>query len=98
MSTSVDSAVTRLMRAVALLESAVRLKAEVEQRRGDVELELQLMQDDRERLAEELNGSFNRLTRMESVVGEVAERVDRAAATIEDVLHISGKGGERHDR
>ena len=97
MATSVEEAIKKLERAVSLLESAIVLKQDVEKRRGDIELELQLMQDDRVRLAEELDGTTNRLARMENVVTEVSARVEQAIETVEDVLVTSGEADEFHD-
>ncbi len=86
---SLAIALQKLERAISFLEGAVAFKRESEKRKGDIELELQLMQDDRVRLAEELDGTSNRLIRIESVVSAVDERVGNALETIEDVLATS---------
>lgn len=81
-----DEALRRLEGAVGLMEAAVARRIEVERRRGDLETELQLMQDDRARLAVDLDGTLSRLRRHEAAAEDVGRRVERAAAVIGDVL------------
>ena len=86
MASSPDDAMRRLEGALGLLEAAVTRRLEAERRRGDLETELQLMQDDRARLAAELDGTVARLRRVEAVANDVRRRVDRAIRAIRDVL------------
>src|SRR4051794_35987032 len=89
MPASLEDALERLEGALGLLEAAVSRRLEVERRRGDLETELQLMQDDRARLAVELDGATARLNRNEAAARDVGERVQRAVVSIQDVLaHI----------
>lgn len=81
-----EEAAKRLEVALGLLEAAVRRKLDGERRRGDLETELQIMQDDRARLAVDLDGTVARLSRMETAADEVGRRVARAIGAIEDVL------------
>src|SRR5215210_8505947 len=82
-------ALRRLDGAVGQLEAAFSRRLEVERRRGDLETELQIMQDDRARLAVELDSATARLNRTESAARDVGERVQRAVGSIQDVLaHI----------
>ena len=91
MAGSLDDAVKRLDAALGLLEAAVTRRLEAERRRGDLETELQIMQDDRARLAVELDGTLARLHRVEVAAGDVGRRVERAASVIRDVLgHANG--------
>jgi uncharacterized protein YicC (UPF0701 family) len=91
MAGSLDYAVKRLDTALGLLEAAVTRRLEAERRRGDLETELQLMQDDRARLAVELDGTLARLHRVEAAASDVGRRVERAASVIRDVLgHANG--------
>ena len=83
---SLDDAMKRLEAALGLLEAAVTRRLEAERRRGDLETELQIMQDDRARLAVELDGALARLNRAEAAADHVGERVRRAIGVIEDVL------------
>jgi len=91
MAGSLDDAVKRLDAALGLLEAAVTRRLEAERRRGDLETELQIMQDDRARLAVELDGTLARLHRVEAAASDVGRRVERAASVIRDVLgHANG--------
>jgi hypothetical protein len=81
-----DQAMKRFESALGLLEMAVMRRLEAERRRGDLETELQIMQDDRARLAVELDSTIARLDRLEAVTGDVGERVQRAIGAIRDVL------------
>ena len=83
---SLDDAMKRLEAALGLLEAAVTRRLEAERRRGDLETELQIMQDDRARLAVELDGAVTRLNRVEAAADDVGHRVKVAIGAIQDVL------------
>jgi Domain of unknown function (DUF4164) len=93
MASTLDEAVKRLENALGLLEATVARRLDVEKRRGDLETELQIMQDDRARLAVELDGALTRLHRFEAAAGHVGERVRRAIGAIEDVLAGTEESG-----
>jgi hypothetical protein len=86
MSSPLDEAMKRLDTALGLLEASVTRRLDSERRRGDLETELQIMQDDRARLAVELEGAGERLKKLEAVTEDVNERVHRAASAIRDML------------
>ena len=86
MSFTVDDALKRLENALGLLEASVSRRLELERRRGDLETELQIMQDDRARLAVELDGALTRLIRAAAAAADVGVRVKRAIGAIESVL------------
>jgi hypothetical protein len=86
MAAALDEAMKRLEDAVGLLEASVSRRLDLERRRGDLETELQIMQDDRARLAVELDGALARLHRYEAAVDDIGQRVRFAIGTIEDVL------------
>jgi uncharacterized protein YicC (UPF0701 family) len=86
MTVSLDDAVRRLEASLGLLEAAVTRRIEAERRRGDLETELQIMQDDRARLAVELDGTVARLHRVEAAASDVGRRVERAAGVLREVL------------
>ena len=86
MTPTLEEALKRLEAAVGLLEVAVARRLEAERRRGDLETELQIMQDDRARLAVELDGALTRLHRVEAATDDVGGRVRRALDAIESVL------------
>jgi hypothetical protein len=92
MAASLEDALKRLDGAIGQLEAAVRRRIEVERRRGDLETELQIMQDDRARLAVELDSATARLNRTESAARDVGERVQRAVDVIQDVLADADEG------
>ena len=86
-----DDALKRLDSALGLLEASVSRRLEAERRRGDLETELQLMQDDRARLAEELDGALTRLQRFEAATDDVGQRVQLAIGAIQSVLAQAGR-------
>ncbi len=94
MSLTLDDAMKRLENALGLLEATIARRLDAERRRGDLETELQLMQDDRARLAVELDGTVARLHRVETAASDVGRRVERAVGAIRDVLaHAEGGNG-----
>jgi hypothetical protein len=86
MAVMLDEAMKRLENALGLLEASVSRRLDAERRRGDLETELQIMQDDRARLAVELDGAITRLNRVEAAADDVGHRVKVAIGAIEDVL------------
>ena len=90
MAASLDNALKRLESALGLLEAAATRRLEAERRRGDLETELQIMQDDRARLAVELDGAMARLHRVEAATSDIGRRVERAAGAIREVLGRAG--------
>jgi predicted nucleic acid-binding Zn-ribbon protein len=93
MRVSLDEGMKRLEAALGLLEAAVTRRLEAERRRGDLETELQIMQDDRARLAVELDGTVARLHRVEAAATDVGRRVERAVGAIRDVLERAESNG-----
>lgn len=94
MTAAVEEALRRLEASVSLLESAVTRRLDAERSHGDLETELEIMRDDRARLAAELDGATARLAEMQSVTEEVDHRLGRAIGTVEGVL---GRTGERSE-
>jgi uncharacterized protein YicC (UPF0701 family) len=91
MAPTLDEAMKRLDRALGLLEASVSRRLEAERRRGGLETELQLMQDDRSRLAVELDGALTRLNRFEAATDDVSRRVRQAIGAVESVLAQAGQ-------
>jgi uncharacterized protein YicC (UPF0701 family) len=83
---SFTEAVRRLDAALGLLEAATSRRLEADRRRGDLETELQIMQDDRARLAVELDGALTRVSQLEAAAGDVEQRVGRAIGSVRDLL------------
>ncbi len=95
MADTLDDALQRLDGAVGQLEFAIARRLEGERRRGDLDTELQIMQDDRARLAVELDGALARLARMEAATQDVGRRVRRAAAVVREVVARAEQPGAR---
>ncbi|WP_288586427.1 DUF4164 domain-containing protein [uncultured Methylobacterium sp.] len=94
MTAAVEEALRRLEASVALLESAVARRLDAERSHSDLETELEIMRDDRARLAAELDGATARLAEMQSVTEDVDHRLGRAIGTVEGVLGRAGERGE----
>lgn len=91
---ALNDALKRLDAALGLLEAAVGRRLEVERRRGDLETELQIMQDDRARLAVDLDGAMARLHRAEAATEDVERRVALAMDAVRTVLDRAGEPAE----
>jgi chromosome segregation ATPase len=76
----------RLATALDHLEAAAERRAEADSRRGDLEEELVVMQDDRSRLANELDGVMARARKLEEANAEVAQRLAATGAAIRSML------------
>lgn len=81
-----DNALARLDGALAQLEGAARRRIEAERGRSNLETELTLMQDDRARLAAELDGTMARLNQVESAAGDVERRLEKAISAVGAVI------------
>jgi hypothetical protein len=82
-------ALRRLESAVGVLEAASARVLDQRRTGADREAEISMLSNDRARLAEELDNSNARTTRLESTNREVAKRLDVAIDTIRDVLNSS---------
>jgi hypothetical protein len=91
MTSPLDDAMKRLDAALGLMEASVSRRLEGDRRRGGLETELQLMQDDRSRLAEELDGVLTRLHRYEVATDDVGRRVQLAILAVQNVLAQAGE-------
>ena len=94
MAPSLDDAARRLEAALGQLEASVNRRLEMDRRRSDLETELQIMQDDRARLAVELEGATLRLQQVEAAADDVGRRVRRAAGAVREVI----SGAESDER
>ncbi|NIX77917.1 DUF4164 domain-containing protein [Microvirga terricola] len=89
-----DDAMKRLESALSLLEASVSRRTDADKSRGGLETELQLMQDDRARLAVELDGALTRLHRFEAATEDVSHRVRQAIGEVQSVLAGAGQRDE----
>jgi hypothetical protein len=87
--TALGAALRRLEAAVGVLEAASARALDVGRSGAEREAELALLEDDRARLAEELDSSTARTVRLETINRDVARRLDRTIETIRDVLKES---------
>ncbi|WP_406854711.1 MULTISPECIES: DUF4164 domain-containing protein [unclassified Alsobacter] len=92
-SAAVDQALARLLASISVLEVAAARRAESDRSKGTLETELALMQDDRARLAMELDGALSHGKRLEATTDELAKRIDRALGSVRSVLDgAAGQG------
>jgi chromosome segregation ATPase len=84
-----ETAIHTLEASLGQLEAAVQRKLDLDKRRGDFETELAIMQDDRARLATELDGALTRLKSVESAAEDAVARLDRAMGVIQG---LAGEG------
>jgi hypothetical protein len=85
-----EPSLKRLRAAIDLLEAAVERRLRQDSAQGDAQEELALMQDDRARLAVELDGALDRNRGLLSANTEAAKRLGRAGAAIRSVLDRLG--------
>jgi predicted nucleic acid-binding Zn-ribbon protein len=82
------AALSRLRAALERLETAAARRIEADRSRADLEEELAIMQDDRSRLAQELDAALTRTAAVEKTRDEVLRRVARASAGVAAVLGL----------
>lgn len=90
-SDELDRALKRLASALDLLEAAASRRAAADAARANLEEELAVMQDDRARLAVDLDGAVARAKALESANLSVSQRLDRTSATIRSILEAVDK-------
>ena len=83
---SLEISLKRVASAVEALEWAADLRMRHDEARATTQEEFALMQDDRSRLAVELDAAVDRSRALESANGEAAKRLARAADAIGRVL------------
>lgn len=88
---SLETAITALDSSLGQLEAVVQRKLELDKRRGDFETELAIMQDDRARLATDLDGALARLKTVEGAAEDAVMRVDRAMELIRGLIGEAGR-------
>ena len=86
MSPELEAAVKRLNAAIGQIEAAAAARPAVVSPRGDLETELQLMQDDRARLAVDLESASARLNQVEVASEHVGRRLQTAIGHVAEVL------------
>ncbi len=86
-----DAALQRLATSLDQLEAAAERRARADAARGDLEEELAVMQDDRSRLAQDLDAALARSRSLAHANAEVLRRLERVSATIRSVLPDAGE-------
>jgi hypothetical protein len=84
--TDLDAALRRLSAALGQLEAAAERRAAADAARGDQDEEFAILQDDRSRLAVELDGALALARGLESAHAEVLRRIERADAAIRTLI------------
>ena len=82
----IEMSLKRLSSAVDALEWATDLRVRHDEARATTQEEFALMQDDRSRLAVELDAAVDRSRALEAANGEAAKRLAHATQAIERVL------------
>ncbi len=88
-----EPSLRRMRAAIDLLEAAVERRARRDAKRGDADEELALMQDDRARLAVELDGALARNRALEAANAEAAKKLAQASAAIDDLIESAIESG-----
>lgn len=89
-----DAALRRLAAALDRLDAACDRRAEADALRVNLEEELAVLQDDRSRLAVELDGALTRSKSLELANEEVGRRLNHASAEIKAILtEIAARDG-----
>jgi len=81
-----EPSLKRLRAAVDLLEAAVERRVRHDAKRGDADEEMALMQDDRDRLAVELDAALSRNRALETANSEAAKTLAQAGAALEALI------------
>jgi len=89
-----ESALKRLAASLDLLEAAAERRAEADARRANLEEEFTVMQDDRTRLAVELDGALARASTLEVANDDVAQRLKGLGATVKTILEKAALAGK----
>jgi hypothetical protein len=84
--TAIEAALARLRASLSLLEAVAARRAETDRSKGTLETEIALMQDDRARLALELDGALARANRLDGTTQELARRIDTAIGSVRAVI------------
>jgi hypothetical protein len=90
-----ESVMARFQRALDAVEDAARRRLEAEMSLADLEEELAIMQDDRNRLAQDLDAALARASSIEKTRDEALRRIERASAGVATVLGLTQSHDER---
>ena len=88
-----EPSLRRMRAAIDLLEAALERRARRDASRRDADEELALMQDDRARLAVELDGALDRARALEAANAEAAKRLAQASAALDQLIESAIRVG-----
>lgn len=91
---TLDVALRRLAAALDLLEAAASRRAGADRGRAELTEEYAVMQDDRRRLAVELDGALARGRTLEDAHQAVARRLGHAIASVRAIVERAEPAGE----
>jgi DNA repair exonuclease SbcCD ATPase subunit len=89
---AIEAALERLSRALDLLEQAAEARSEGDSRRAERDEAISVLEDDRSRLAVELDGALARNRSLEHAADEVSRRLEAARATVQNLLTVAEAG------
>lgn len=89
---AIDAALERLWRALDLLEAAAEARSEGDSRRAERDEAISVLEDDRSRLAVELDGALARNRSLEHAADEVSRRLEAARTTVQSLLSVAESG------
>jgi hypothetical protein len=89
----IEDAILRLRASLNALEAAAAHRQEADRSKSTLETELALMQDDRARLAVELDSALARAQRLDTTTDELVRRIDRAIGTVRSVIELAEPTG-----
>ncbi|MBV9395148.1 MAG: DUF4164 family protein [Methylobacteriaceae bacterium] len=89
---AIEAALERLSRALDLLEEAAEARSEGDSRRAERDEAISVLEDDRSRLAVELDGALARNRSLEHAADEVSRRLEAARATVQNLLTAAEAG------
>ncbi len=92
MSTGVDQAAERLSLAIDRLEATIGRQAGVRANKDSLETDIQTLGADRARLADLLDKSEAKATRLKTISRDVSHKLVEAMETIRSVLHAEAGG------
>jgi hypothetical protein len=90
---ALQHAIARLNAALGLLEATASRRLEAERSKSTLETELALMQDDRARLAVELDAALAHNARLNGAADDLARRIDDAIGSVRAVIDAQARAG-----
>ena len=94
---SLAAALRSLTGSMDLLEAAAERRIKVDAARTDLEDELNVMAEDRTRLARELDGSLSRCEGLAAANAEVSRRLDQVSRSLDAMLAAAVPGTPQPD-